>query len=250
MGQVVNVLAFPVPHKDRRLDDLRQSSEYVELRTEEGEMTGALHIKTPSSKYTVLYSHGNAEDIQLTYQYLRTMARKVGADVFAYEYLGYGLSDGSPSETGCYRSVNAAYKYMTTNLGISPENIIAFGRSLGSGPAVEIVHKNPHIKALILQSPLESGARVVGGTFLSVIGSALNLDIFRNYEKVPDINCKILIMHGKRDQVVSFQNGVNLKMLCKHPVEPYYVEECGHNDMPAEECLARVERFLKEIDQD
>ena len=39
------------------------------------------------------------------------MAKILDADVLAYEYPGYSLADGSPSEAGCYAAAMAAHAW-------------------------------------------------------------------------------------------------------------------------------------------
>ena len=84
----------------------------LNLVTSQNEGIPAVHITIPRARFTLLYSHGNAEDVSLSLEYLQQMANAVQADVFAYEYVGYSLSamkGDSPSEAGCFRAIEAAW---------------------------------------------------------------------------------------------------------------------------------------------
>jgi len=244
MGGVVAQLAFPVPNKEYGQAALRQRRDRISLNTSNNNTIVAIHIKrSPHSGRTILYSHGNAEDLGQILPYIDRMAEICAADVLAYDYCGYSLSTGEASEDGCYQSIDAAYAYLKREgCGGKDNPIIAFGRSIGSGPTVDLVSRNPEIAAMVLQSPIESGARAVFGPSVGWIG--YRLDIFRNYEKAPKIHCPVFVMHGTADDIVPFENGKAIHEACKNAIEPYWVPNRGHNDMPENECLRRTREFI------
>src|SRR5215813_12301269 len=113
----------------------RDAAETLHLTTTDGTRLSAVHLANPHADFTILYSHGNAEDLGLIAPLLARL-REWGFAVFAYDYRGYGTSRGTPSERGAYEDVDAAYAFLTRTLGVPPGRIIAYGRSVGSGPAV------------------------------------------------------------------------------------------------------------------
>jgi pimeloyl-ACP methyl ester carboxylesterase len=247
MGAGVSSLAFPVPpRKSRALDALKKRPDLVYLDTEDGDRIAAVHVRRGGSgtDRVILYSHGNAEDLGLRLPYLDLMSQICATDVFAYDYCGYGLSEGTPSEEGCILAIEAAYEYLTEIY--NPNRIIAFGRSIGSGPTVDLLTRRKEIRGMVLQSPMESCGRAILGE--NVAWVAYHMDMFRNYEKIHKVKCPVLVMHGTEDEVVPWENGVALHEACKEPVEPLWVEDAGHNDMPNEVCLRRVRQFIDELD--
>ena len=109
MGGLVSSLAFPVPKLPQSFyHDLLKRRDLVWLETKRGERIPAIHIQAPLRRrrnITLLFSHGNAEDIALHLPFVTALAHRTGADVFSYEYVGYGPSrfkDCVPSEKGCY----------------------------------------------------------------------------------------------------------------------------------------------------
>ena len=91
--------------------------------------------------YTVVFSHGNGEDMFLNARRVRRLSTALKCNVLSYDFVGYSTSrlEGyAPSEQGCYRAINAAYGYLTRDLGVAPENVILYGRSIGSGPTVHL----------------------------------------------------------------------------------------------------------------
>jgi pimeloyl-ACP methyl ester carboxylesterase len=207
------------------------------------------------TRFLVLYSHGNAEDVGQLPELMEHYAAKLGADILAYEYPGYSLSTdahggpGSPSEAGCYRAASAAYAWAVSAGGgcVEPSQIIPFGRSLGSGAAcytasVAVVP----VGGLILQSPLLSGASAIFGSFIATLGMCI--DPFKNYAMIARCRCRVAICHGTVDDVVPCWNGQSLHKRCADSHEPLWCEERGHNDMDDDSVLAYGASFLDHLD--
>ena len=155
MGNLVNTLAFPVPPRDLSVHALRaREGHLVFLTTSPGsQRIPAIHIRRPNARFTVIYSHGNAEDVGLSLAYLDMLVHVCECSVFAYEYPGYSISEGEPSERGVYQAINAAYKYLLAQK-VAPADIVVFGRSLGTGPSVDLCARavDPTVAGCILLS--------------------------------------------------------------------------------------------------
>ena len=97
---------------------------------------------TPCSNatYTLLYSHGNGEDIGWLDELFKWY-NELGFSVFAYDYRGYGLSTGTPDEDECYADADAVFAYLTNAYHVPPERIIVHGRSLGGAMAVHLASR-------------------------------------------------------------------------------------------------------------
>lgn len=243
-------LAFPVPDKERSARALLGRPDLIYLTTEDGDRIPAVNIRrgVGGTDRVIIYSHGNAEDLGQRLPYLDLMSQICAANVLAYEYCGYGLGEGTPSEQNCILSIDAAYEYLRHHF--PPNRIVLFGRSIGTGPTIDLAMRHPEIRGMVLQSPLESCGRVAGGNKFGNITSWLGyrLDLFRNYEKIDKVACPVLVMHGTDDDIVPWENGVALHEACSNAVEPLWLQGYGHNDMPTEVCLRRVRSFLDDLD--
>jgi abhydrolase domain-containing protein 17 len=113
-----------------------------------------------------LFSHGNAEDIGMIFEWFKEVALQLSCNVFGYDYTGYGLSysDVGPAENYCFSDIQAAFDYLNGTEGIFAKDIILYGRSLGSGASCELAmrqsKKGDPVAGVILQSPLMSAYRV------------------------------------------------------------------------------------------
>ncbi|ETB59919.1 hypothetical protein YYC_03275 [Plasmodium yoelii 17X] len=174
---------------------------------------------------TILFSHGNAEDIGDIVEYYDRYSKYIKVNMFMYDYSGYGHSTGYPNEEHIYNDVEAVYDYMITSLSIPSEKIIAYGRSLGSTASVHIATKK-NIKGLILQCPIASIHRV-----MFRLKHTLPYDLFCNIDKIHNVNCPILFIHGMKDRVISYHG--TMDMLKRVKVNTYYtfIEEADHNDI-------------------
>lgn len=187
------------------------------------EQISALYLPNPQAKYTLLYIHGNAEDLGD----IRPLLNRLhgwGFSVFAYDYRGYGTSDGNPSERNAYQDADAAYAYLTQQLKIPPEQIIVYGRSVGGGSAVDLATRHP-VSGLILESTFTSAFRVV------VPFPILPFDKFSNLDKLRKVYCPVLVMHGQADQTIPIQHGQRLYEAAREPKMSLWVAEAGHNDL-------------------
>ena len=227
----------------------------------------AFFIERPGATITLLFSHGNAEDLGMIYDWFNDLSRVLRCNIMAYDYTGYGkscvqpqsssssssssISNGgpaittttgrsnttvlSPTEEGCYRDIEAAYNYLLNERHIPPEQIVLYGRSLGSGPSCYLAAKTAmqhqrSVAGLILQSPLLSAYRVAFNFRCTMVG-----DKFPNIDNAPNIQCPVFIIHGTQDEVVPFWHGEDLFLSVQQQwrAKPFWVEGAGHNNIEA-----------------
>lgn len=110
------------------------------------------------SKPVILYSHGNATDIGYidSNQYLQQLSRDMNVGIVSYDYPGYGLSPGIPSESECIRAINTIFDHLIS-IGHDPKNIILFGSSIGTGPTANLASRVTELRGVVLQTPYTTG---------------------------------------------------------------------------------------------
>ena len=135
------------------------SSAILKLTADDQIQLSAVYLPNPASEYTILYTHGNAEDLGDIQPVLQRL-QEIGFSVFAYDYRGYGTSQGTPSERHAYRDIDTAYNYLIEQLQIPARRIIAYGRSVGGGSAVDLAARQP-LAGLIMESSFITAFRVV-----------------------------------------------------------------------------------------
>jgi hypothetical protein len=89
-ASIVDVLLFKPPD----FDEYDFPADVLRLRTDNDNVIHATFVQRQGAKITILYSHGNAEDMNTCYWFLRKLSRKLKVNVLAYDYSGYGGSSG------------------------------------------------------------------------------------------------------------------------------------------------------------
>jgi abhydrolase domain-containing protein 17 len=201
----------------------RDNADILKITSANGNRISAYYLFNPAARFTLLVSHGNAEDIGDD-RYSNEEMREAGFSVLAYDYQGYGTSGGKPGEKTAYEDEVAAYEFLTTHLKIAPERIILLGRSVGSGPAVHLAARKP-VAGIVLQSPFVSAFRVLTRVPL------VPFDKFPNYKDIGRVHCPVLIVHGTRDTIIEPWHGRKLYELANQPKQFLPIEGAGHNDL-------------------
>lgn len=220
----------------------RDSEKIIKLKTERGDTIAAIYLFNPNAKYTILVSHGNAEDVGHIFPFLKELY-SLGFSVFAYDYPGYGLSTGKPSERGTYDAIDAAYSHLRNTLKIDPNHIVLFGNSIGAAVAVDLAFRQP-VGALILQSPFVSAFRVLTQIPL------WPFDKYNNLKKIKKIHCPVFVIHGRKDHVVPFWQGKKIYDSANKPKQYLWIDHAGHNDIPwdSEIYKTAIQDFIKKTE--
>ena len=213
-------LIFPAPASNYA----RPDPEMVRFGAPDGSRLMGLILALPDAPYTILYSHGNFEDLGVVRRRM-AMLRELGFQVFGYDYRGYGLSEGAPSVRNATEDARAAYAYVREELGVAPDRIVLYGRSVGGGPALVLATEEP-VAGLILESTFTTAFKVLTQVRL------LPFDRFPNENLIARVDAPLLIMHGRRDDVVPFRHGPALLARARGPKRHAWFDAAGHNDIP------------------
>jgi fermentation-respiration switch protein FrsA (DUF1100 family) len=209
---------FPKPEPS-----YQDNGNIIKIITQDGAVISAVYLSNNKATYTVLISHGNGEDLGRIMPFLKRF-RDQGYAIFAYDYHGYGTSTGRPSEKNAYADSNAAFDYLTRQLNVSPNHIIAYGRSLGAALAIDLAAQKP-VAGLIVENPFVTAFRTVIPIPLLVF------DKFNNLSKIKNVKCPLLVIHGKEDRVISFWHGEKLYHEANSPKYFFWVKNAGHNNV-------------------
>ncbi len=215
---------------------------YTTIAPNSDQPIAAIHLKAKPGKPTILFSHGNAEDIgQLTDIF--TALNERGFGVIAYDYPGYGLTQGKPTEESTQIAIQKTWDYALAS-GIPPSSIILLGRSIGSGPSIWLASQNQPA-ALILISPLKS---VYSIPFKYPIFPG---DRYPNLKRIKNIHTPLLVIHSENDEIISFSHGKAI-----HEASPAKIKslkpltETGHNDMfyhKSDEIFDTITTFINNL---
>jgi len=219
---------------------LGPSDEEVTIKTSDGERINALFFSN-KSRDVILYFHGNAGDLS-GWQFVAEDFTELGYNFLIIDYRGYGKSSGKISEKGMYLDAEAARHYLILK-GFAPENILVYGRSIGSGVAVDLASRQP-CKGLILESPYSSLGKLANEKFPLFFPSLLLKYRFESVQKITNVKCPVIFLHGSDDTLIPASHSRRLFQKFTGKKKLIIVDRGSHNDLHA---FTEYEDFLKGV---
>jgi hypothetical protein len=217
----------------------RTRAEELFLTTSDGQTINGLFFRK-STPNVILYFHGNAGDLS-GWQYVADDFSDLPYSFLIIDYRGYGKSSGRISEGGFYLDAQAAFDYLV-QAGFSKKNILIYGRSIGSGVAVDLASKN-ECKGLILESPYSSLPNLANEKLPFLFPSLYLRYRFDNIKKIRGLRCPVVLLHGSDDTLIPVTHSRRLFEKCTSKKKMIIVENGAHNDLHAFE---QYEGFLKQ----
>jgi uncharacterized protein len=183
----------------------------------------------PTSPITMIYFGGNAEDVLYTAETAK--AFDVGR-VLATNYRGYGKTPGTPGEQALFEDALAIYDYAVTQPGVSANDIVVMGRSLGSGVATHLA-AHRRVRSVVLVTPYDSMAAVGQGHYSIFPVRWLLKHKFESDKLAAAIDTPALLLAAEQDSIVPQRHAHALKKVWRGPIRLHVLERVGHNDIEA-----------------
>ena len=237
----------PEPWIDR---DWRSQSrlplEDVLFSAEDGTRLFGWYLQATPEAPVLLWCHGNAGNV---IHRLDNMAAlfQIGLSLLIFDYRGYGLSEGHPSEAGFYQDALAAYQYVTTTRRVSPDRLLLFGRSIGAAVAGDVAAKRP-AAGLILEGAFPSVEAVAKHYYYGLPVHWLISSRFPLVEKLKQVRMPVLVIHGEQDDIIPVELGRHVFNAAPNPKSLYLVPGAGHNDcyvVGASAYFSRLNQFIR-----
>jgi len=191
---------------------------------------------------TLVIFHGNAGHLSNRIYKLNELY-KLDINILLISWRGFSGNKGSPTEKNLYQDAEASIQWLNEQ-GANNNQIILYGESLGSGVAVEIGKEN-NFNSIILESPftsIENSAKIYY-PYLPV--KLLLKDRYDSINKIKMINTPILIMHGKKDDVVPFSMGKELFEKANSPKHSYFTPDDDHMMEFNSSLLQKIKNFIE-----
>jgi len=203
----------------------------------------SLWLFSDKSDLVLLYSHGNGEDLGEIRPTLEALHSQ-GISVFAYDYIGYGLSGGKSSIENFEACADAAWNELVKNKGINPSKISLMGYSLGSAATSHLVSQHGEtIRAFILAGAFSEGVCAI----LPI--NILPWKILDNVSKIKDCKKPLMLIHGTRDFTVPFRNFETISDSYSGKLTPIVLKGEGHGSIfKTPNFIENIVKFIKEQD--
>jgi fermentation-respiration switch protein FrsA (DUF1100 family) len=190
----------------------------------------------------LVWSHGNGGNIaDRTAPILELRER--GCGILAYDYRGYGRSNGRPTESGVYLDSQAAFDSEVA-AGTAPSRIVCFGESLGGAVSIRLARQRPCAAVAVVSTfpRLRNVAQVHYGPLAALAG-----DRFDSASVVARLGVPLFVAHGDLDEIVPFRLGEELFAAAREPKRFLRLRGFHHNDVfESSELLDAVASFARE----
>ncbi|VDL78890.1 unnamed protein product [Nippostrongylus brasiliensis] len=186
-------------------------------------------VEKHSAAKVVIFAQPNASDLgeylQPFMMSIPMMAEIFNVDVYAFDYSGYGLSTGKPSERNVYADIRAIYDYVRKYR--PDKKIVMVGYSIGTAVVADLASENPEgLVGVVFVAPFTSGIRLF--TAQPANENSSRLDRFTTCDKVGDIDVPLLVCHGCRDEAIAYQHGIIIDRRAARPVSPLFLSGADH----------------------
>jgi uncharacterized protein len=204
------------------------------------------YVHQPQPKGHALLLHGNAGNVTLLAETLRTLNQRHKLAVLALDYRGFGKSEGTPSEQGLYQDARAARRWLAEKEGIAESDVILMGTSLGGAVAVDLA-SHDGARALVLANTFTS-LPAAAQKHMPLLPMGLILSTRMNsLAKIKDYRGPLLISHGDADEVVPYAQGQALYDAAPGLKKLITVRGGKHNDPQPEEYRVALDQFLDQL---
>ena len=193
------------------------------------------------NKKTLVFFHGNAGNLS-NRTYKLNQLSKLDLNIIILAWRSFSGNEGEPSEQNLYNDAKKTIDWLNSR-GIKNKNIILYGESLGTGIAVEIGQTN-QFGGIILESPFTSMTNAAKNIYPWLPVKYLLKDKYDSEKKIKNLQIPILIMHGKKDNIVPFKMGKKLYDLANNPKFFYFTENDDHMMTFDEKLVNTIKNFL------
>lgn len=220
---------------------LGPNDEEIFFATADDEQINALFFKGTRPE-VILYFHGNAGDLS-GWQFVAEDFTSQGYSVFIIDYRGYGKSSGTISEEGLYKDAEAAYYYLINKKAFTPQSIIIYGRSIGSGVAVGLASRH-RSRGLVLEASYASLGHLANEKFPMFFPGLYLTHKFNSLEKMEQIKCPVIFIHGQNDSLIPVSHAEKLFQKVQGKKRMVIIPRGQHNDLTS---YAAYHETLKDV---
>ena len=234
------------PSENNYLNDkITFNYEEIFIETDKKIKLKSWFIKKDLNKFkTILIFHGNAGNL-FNRVYKLNELNKLDVNILLISWRGFSGNKGKPTEKNLYHDAEEAVKWLN-NRGAISKNIILYGESLGTGVATELGTSNA-FGGIILESPFTSIANAAKIYYPYLPVNTILKDRYDSIGKIKNITTPILIMHGKKDNIVPQKMGLELYEKANQPKFSYFPENDDHMMEYNDNLLNSIKLFINKI---
>ena len=224
-------------------DEIKFKYEEIFIEVNENIKLRSWFIKKDLNKFkTLIYFHGNAGNLFNRVHKLNRL-NDLNLNILIISWRGFSGNLGKPTEKNLYEDSKKSIIWLNKE-GVKSKDIVLYGESLGTGVAVELATENK-FNSLILESPYTSMINAAKLYYPYLPVKLLLKDKFDSINKIEKVKLPLLIMHGKKDDIVPFKMGEELFIKANEPKYFFFPENDDHMMNYNDELIKNIESFIK-----
>lgn len=242
-----NMLVYPAPrYPEGDWEAKWLQHQDVNFASADGTKLHGWYVEHPQPKAVILYCHGNGTHVADLAEFLQVMRDEFQVSIFAFDYRGYGRSEGKPAEKGIMEDAEAAQKWLAEKTGIKEQEIVLMGRSLGGGIALHLAAEKG-AKGVILQSTFTSLPDAAATHYPWAPIKMLMRNRYDSLARISRYSGPVFLSHGTADRTIPFSHGQTLFAAATGPKEFFEIPGGDHNDAEPEDYIPALHRFLDSL---
>ena len=242
-----SLIYFPPTQGSGNWNAASIGAEDAHFESSDGTKLHGWYVEHPQPRAHLLFCHGNAEDVAHLAGLLQIYRDEMQVSVLAFDYRGYGKSEGKPGEAGILADARAAQEWLAKRAGIRPQDVVIAGRSIGGGVAVDAAAHNG-ARGLVLERTFTSMPDAAAAIYPWLPVKLLMRSQYNSLEKIKNYHGPLLQSHGTADEVISYEIGRALFDAAPSTQKTFVSEEgMGHNDMYTGAYLDALKQFIAEL---
>ena len=215
----------------------------VKIRTFDNYSLLSWYSKPKNRNPILIYFHGNSFDIgERAYRIEKYINEGIG--VLLVSWRGFSGNDGKPTEKNLYIDAESAIHWIQKKSNLLKNEIILYGESLGTGVVIEIATRY-NFNSVILEAPFTSIYDIAQKRYKIYPAKLLTLDKFDNFSKIDKIHSPILIISGRKDEIIPHKHSIKLFNKANQPKSSLFVDEAMHNNLYDFKIINSVIKFIR-----
>lgn len=243
-------LVYPIPSRERgewRPRWLRPQN--VWFRSSDNTKLHGWYVPSRDARRLVVYCHGNGEHVADQANLVFRLQSHLDATVFVFDYRGYGKSRGKPAERGCVADGLAAQRWLAEKEGVSTDDIVVMGRSIGGGVAVAAAAEQG-ARALVLENTFSKMTDAAASMYPWLPVRLVMKNRYNSLRRIKHYCGPLFQCHGTGDQIVPIALGRRLFAAAPTRMKQFYeIPFARHNDSPPPAYYEALTEFLDEVDE-
>lgn len=220
--------------------------ERAHFKAADGTRLHGWYFPHPRPRACVLFACGNAGNISYRAERFQELSQMHRVSLMAFDYRGYGLSEGEPNEPGVLLDARAARAWLAERAKLSQSEIVLMGESLGGGVMVDLASRDG-ARGLILERTYTSLPDVAAFFYPFLPVRMVMRNRLDSLSKIADYRGPLVHCHGDIDEIIPFEMGRRLFTAANEPKRFVALPGVGHNDPLPEAWDAAIDEFLERL---